>query len=341
MRRPYVRDPPRALPVRRRLIPIYALGAALASTHMACAAAPAPESPGRTIALPAGYQPEGIVAGPPGIGYVGTLTGGGVIEVSFRTGATRFVVPPRAPGERVVAGLAYDVERLQIVACGAWLSNAFVFDLRTGAVLDEVRFPSGLINSVALRDGIAYFTDSARPVLHEVRRGADGTFEGAPREVPLGGAFRSAEGLMDLASNGIVAPAGTSDVLIVHSARGELYAVATDSGLARLVDIGGVDIVGGDGLVLDERGLVVVQNGAEGRVSIFALAPGASSARRIATVTDPELRSPTTAAWDGDTLWVVSSRLLEIFHGMASPEDRFELVRVDLTVAPAALGAGP
>jgi len=293
------------------------------------AACTTPMDPDR-IALRRGFQPETIVSGPSGLGYVSTLTGGGIEEIDLRTHAARFVVQPGAIGERVIAGIAYDPGRHQLVACGAWLSQAYVFDAQTGALLSQIEFPSGLINAVALRGADVYFTESVHPVFYRATRDVDGRFTGPPVSVPLTGAFHSVSGLTDLNSNGIVAVPGRSELLIVHSARGELYRVDPSSGDAQLVDVGGADLLGGDGLLLDEQGLVVVQNGEEGRVSLFHLAADLTSAARTATLTDPRFRSPTSAARDGASLWVVDSRLLEIFHGVANPDDAFDLVRVTL-----------
>jgi hypothetical protein len=286
------------------------------------------------IELIRGYQPESAVRGPSTTLYAGTLTGGGIERVDLVTHEVAWVVTPVERGTRVLTGLAYDAQRGQIVACGAWLGNAFVFDAATGELLSQIQLPgAGLVNAVALRGETAYFTDSLHPVLYRVARDANGRFSGDPIAVPLTGDFQSLEG-MHINANGIVAPADRAEVLVVHSGRGELYRIDPTSGEARLVDVGGVDLVAGDGLLLDDEGLVIVQLAEEGRLSSFELAADLGSARRTATLTDPRLRSPTTASRDGSALWVLDSRLLEIFHGNTQPEDEFDLVRVRLAGQP-------
>lgn len=294
---------------------------------------PAPIDPDR-IALTPGYQPETVVRGPEGTLYVGTLTGGGIEAVDLATHATHWIVAPLALGERVIAGIAYDAPRHQLVACGAWLSAAYVFDADTGALVSSIHMPSGLVNAVALRGDDAYFTESVHSVLYHATRDARGAFTGDPVVVPLVGEFRGIAGLMDLNSNGIVAPPDRMEVVIAHSALGVLYRVDPITGDAHVIDTGDAPLSGADGLVLDPAGLVVVRNGAAGDVALFALAPDLTSARLVTRVADARFRSPTSAARDGDAVWVLSSRLLDIFHGNAMPDDAFELTRVTLPSAP-------
>ena len=305
------------------------VGITLLLVSLAGCTSPAPRDPDR-IPLLRGYQPETVVSGPPGVLYVGTLTGGGIEEVMLATGQTRWLVEPQPIGERVIAGLAYDATREQIVACGAWLSNAFVFDARTGELVSETHFPSGLINAVALRGDEVFFTESIHPVMYRMTRDVAGRFVGEPGSIPLTGDFRVVEGLMDMNSNGILAPEGTSDVIVVHSTRGELYRV-DPAGVATRIPLG-VDVGGGDGLLFDARGLVVVQNGEPGdaRVSFFEVDEAFATGTFIRSTVDPRFRSPTTAARQGESLWVLNSRLLEIFHGVAAANDDFDLVRISL-----------
>jgi len=55
-----------------------------------------------------------------------------------------------------------------------------------------------------------------------------------------------------------------------------------------------------------------------------------SHATIVRTIDDPRLRSPSTAVNVDGSLWVVNSRLAEIFHGATDPSDAFSLVRVNV-----------
>lgn len=310
-------------------MPRLALGLALLA--LACAS---PEAPGDRLELVRGYQPETVVRGPEGMLYVGTLTGGGIEAVDLSTRAVRWVVEPLGIGERAITGIAYDAARHQIVACGAWLSTVYVFDADTGALVSSTAVPAGLVNAVALRGDDAYFTESVHAVLYRALRDSAGHFVGEPVAVPLTGDFQAVAGLMELNSNGIVAPPGRSEVILAHSSLGVLYRVDPISGDARLVDLGDATLVGADGLLLDGSELLVVRNSAAGGVTQLELAPDLASARVIGMVTDARLRSPTSVVRDGEAVWVLSSRLLEIFHGVADPEDDFDLIRVPLPGGP-------
>jgi hypothetical protein len=48
------------------------------------------------------------------------------------------------------------------------------------------------------------------------------------------------------------------------------------------------------------------------------------------TMDDPRLSSPTNPVVIGHDLWIVNSRLADVFHGNAKPDDKFNVVRLDL-----------
>jgi hypothetical protein len=283
------------------------------------------------IALPLGFQPEGITRGPGPLAFVGTMTRGGVVQVDLRSGAASFLVEPPPAGERTFAGLAYDEASQHLFACGAWNSNAFVFDARTGDLLQEVPFPEGsMLNSVALRDGSAYFTDSYNAVFYRLPLSDQALPVGEPEAVPLAGDFEQVEAVEDVNSNGIVALPESPYLLIVNSADGALYRVDPESGNARAITIDQGPIVYADGLFYDGGVLYVVQNGPDGHVFTLSLSHDLTQATVTAKLDDPRFIAPSTAVHFGNSLWVVNSRLTEIFHGAAGPSEEFSLLRVDL-----------
>jgi sugar lactone lactonase YvrE len=289
-------------------------------------------SAGDEIDLPKGYQPEGFTRGPDNLAYVGLLTGGGVVRVDLTTGLTDFLVPPGPHTERAIAGVTYVPTHGLIYACGAWFANGFVFDAKTGALLATIDFPRGsqgtLINAVDVRDDAAYFTDSVNPWLDRVPLDANGIPSGPATKLPLSGGWAMVPGLEVANANGIVAVPGTHQLLVLNSANGVIYAVDETTGVATAVD--GVTVQQADGLELEGNRLVVVQNAPENRVTVVTLDATMTHATVVANLDDARLQSPTNPVVVGRDLWIVNSRLADVFHGNASADDKFNIVRLDL-----------
>ncbi len=308
------------------------LGCGAAGSVVLTGRDPCRSESGDRIDLPKGFQPEGFTKGPGNLAYVGTLTRGAVVRVDLVTGLADFVVPPGAKTERAIAGVTYDAGHDAIFACGAWFADGFVFDATTGATRAHIDFPRGpkgtLINAVAVEADAAYFTDSVNPWFYRVPVGVDGLPSGAPVRVPLVGDFVMVPGLEVANSNGIVAIPGIHRLLVLNSANGVIYNVDAATGEAKAVT--GVSVPQADGLQLDAQRLVIVQNAPENRVTVVRLDTTMSHGTVTATLTDPRLSSPTNPVIVGDALWIVDSRLADIFHGNAQPNDRFDVVRLRL-----------
>src|SRR3954469_639249 len=87
----------------RRLLSIpAALATLVLAASTVLAAAPFPS----TIALPNGWQPEGIATGRGLVAYVGSLADGGIARVDLRTGSVDAEFVPSASGP--AAGLEYE-----------------------------------------------------------------------------------------------------------------------------------------------------------------------------------------------------------------------------------------
>lgn len=194
----------------------------------------------------------------------------------------------------------------------------------TGAVLATYQIATGnaFLNDVLLTPGGAYITDSSLPVLYKLpfgRRGALPTQADVTR-IPLGGDVVYQEGFN---ANGIArTPDGTA-LLVVQSNTGQLHREDPASGIGTGVDLGGDNLTDGDGLLLIDRTLYVVQ-GRSNVVAVVRLNSAGTAGRVVERRTDPRFDVPTTVAPFGNRLYLPNVRL-----GVASPQTaRFTVVAI-------------
>ncbi len=257
------------------------------------------------IALPNGFQPEGIATAGEQF-FVGSIPTGAVYRGSLRSGAGAVLVPGKAG--RSAIGLK--VDRGRIFVAGGQTGKAFVYDARRGTDVAELRLASGseptFVNDVVVTKRAAWFTDSFRPVLYRVPLLANGRpgSQAAVTAIPLAGDIVYQEGFN---ANGIDATANGKTLVIVQSATGKLFTVAPASGRTREISLGGASAANGDGILLAGRTLYVVQN-RDNRVGVFLLRPNLRSGRLVRQLTHPQLDVPTTAARLGSRLYVVNAR---------------------------------
>ena len=108
-----------------------ALLAVLAATLLLAVAAPGTDRRPRVCALPDGWQPEGIAAGPGKSLYVGSISDGRRAAPEPRkTGATRVVVAPS--DDRAAIGIEVAGKRI-VAAGGRDRRDVFAYDRSTGA----------------------------------------------------------------------------------------------------------------------------------------------------------------------------------------------------------------
>ncbi len=281
------------------------------------------------IALPTGFQPEGITSGRGLVAYSGALNGGAIFRTNLRTGEVDTLVPPRA--DRTAVGLAFDPRSHLIFAAGGALGTAYVYQATNGedvAIYQLTESSTTFINDVVITRTAAYFTDSFRPVLYRLPLSARGGLPepSAIEEVPLTGDFVFIPG--DFNANGIEATPRDNYLLVMNTAVGEMYRIEPDSGHATRVDLGGVALlVGGDGIWLKGHTLYVVQNFLN-QIASVRLGIGFTSGRITNIITDPDLRFPTTVTGFGTRLYAVNARFNEIPPGSPNPDDEFEIVQV-------------
>jgi outer membrane protein assembly factor BamB len=260
------------------------------------------------IPLPTGFQPEGIATKGDTV-YTGSLATGAIWRGSVRTGQGSLLV--QAQTGRKALGMKVSDGRLWVA--GGDTGQAYVYDAHTGAPLAAYTLatvtaggPGTFINDVIVTEDAAWFTDSLRAVLYRVPLGDDGAPGAAQdvRTVPLTGDFVLQTGFN---ANGIEATSDGRWLVIVQTNTGQLFRVDASNGVTNRIELTGGDVMAGDGLLLDERTLYVVQNQFN-RVAVVKLDRDITSGTITGTTTDPRLDVPTTIAEAKDRLWVVNAR---------------------------------
>ena len=261
-------------------------------------AAAAPSYPS-TIALPRGFQPEGIaIRG--NTFYVGSIPTGAIFRGNLRTGAGDVFVPARTG--RAAIGIEVD-GRGRLFVAGGPTGRAFVYNARTGADIASYVLAPGFINDVVVTRTGAYFTNSNRAELYRIPIGRGGRL-GAVQTIPLTGDFQLQAGFN---ANGIEATPNGRWLVIVQSNTGKLFRVNPTTGATTEIALGGESVPNGDGLLLDGKTLYVVQNQLN-RIAVIRLNANLTSGRVVTRITDARFAVPTTIDDLGRRLYVVNAR---------------------------------
>jgi sugar lactone lactonase YvrE len=272
-----------------------------------------------TIALPTGWQPEGVAIKGSSV-YVGSTPTGAVWKGDVHSGQGAPLVP--AHQGRAAIGIEVDCNGRLWVA-GGGTGQAYVYDAKTGADVAAWQLATAtptFVNDVAVTRTAAWFTDSNQPVLYKVPLGENGALpaQADVTSLPLTGDWVQGA---DINANGIVATKGGRWLIVVQSNTGKLFRVDSTTGVADEIDLGGQTVVNGDGLLLDGRTLYVVQNQLN-QVAVVKLSWRLDSGKVKKTVKDPRFNVPTTLAEHGKLLYTVNAKF-----GVASPETQpYEIV---------------
>ena len=274
------------------------------------------------IALPDGFQPEGIAIAGESSFYVGSIPTGAVYRGDLRSGQGAVLVPAREG--RAAIGLKVD-RRDRLFVAGGPTGQAFVYDAATGVDLAQYTFaPPGttFINDVIVTSRAAYFTDSRSARLFVVPLGDGGELPAQDdvRELPLIGDFQLVDGFN---LNGITTTRYERKLIAVQSNTGKLFAITPSSGVTREIDLGGATLPNGDGLLLRGRTLYVVQNQLN-KVAVVALSRNVLRGTVVREITSPAFDVPTTIAGSGERLYVVNAR----FSTPATPQTSYDVVAV-------------
>lgn len=254
------------------------------------------------IALPDGFQPEGIDIGPGGFFYVGSIPTGAIYRGSVVTGKGAVLV--RGASGRAAVGV--DEDRHRLFVAGGSTGKGFVYDARTGALVREYQLASGsptFVNDVVVTKDAAYFTDSYRQVLYRIAIARNGAPSVSARSIPLSGDIAYTTGLN---ANGIDATPNGKTLVIVQSNAGKLFTVEARSGVTRTIAVNAT-LTNGDGLLLEGRTLYVVRN-RDNRIAVVRLAASLRSGRVVRYLRSTTFDVPTTIARRGNRLYAVNAR---------------------------------
>jgi sugar lactone lactonase YvrE len=304
------------VPVRRALrvfivmlvglsIPTTAAAGAGAGPEAADAARRGPAFP-TTVPLPDGFAPEGIAIGAAPFAYFGSQIDGSIYRANLVTGRGRIV--SEGPGTPSV-GLKID-GRGRLFVAGGDAGDGRVVSASTGEVLASYTFTSAptFVNDVVLTPDAAWFTDSFNPVLYKVPLGRAGRLPSQDDvvTVPLTGDVVFQEGFN---VNGISRTPDGSGLLVVQTNTGLLFRVDPATGATRTVDLGGVTLPDGDGILLSGTTLYVVRN-VDNEVAVVQLDRRGRHGSVVDRLTDPRFDVPTTVARFDGRLYLPNSRFL-------------------------------
>ncbi|MBM0230813.1 superoxide dismutase [Micromonospora sp. STR1_7] len=301
------------------------LGVVLSATLLTTlAAAPAQaHSGGRpptVIALPDGFQPEGIATAGR-YAYFGSRATGAIYRVDLLTGRGATI---GAPIGTPSLGLKVD-PRGRLFVAGGTAGDARVLDSRTGEVLARYQFATTptFVNDVILTRDAAYFTDSHRPVLYRLPLGRGGALPPADgfTTIALTGAYEQVGTGVNL--NGIVTTPDGRALIVVQSNTGTLFRVDPATGATTVVDVPGYTFTNGDGLLLLGRTLYVVQNSLN-QVAVVRLNQAGTAGTVTGTITDQNFDVPTTVARALGRLYLPNAR----FSTPATPTTPYSAVAV-------------
>jgi sugar lactone lactonase YvrE len=256
--------------------------------------------------LPPGFQPEGIAIDRHGKAYFGSRLDGDIYRADLRTGLGRVI--SQGPGTGSL-GMKVD-QRGRLFVAGAAGGDGRVIDTRTGKVLASYKFTTAtptFVNDVILSKDAAWFTDSRQPVLYKVPLGRHGKLpkQSAVRTLPLSGDYKhDAAGTN---ANGISLTPDGRGLIIVQSVTGLLFRVDPRTGVTKQVNLGGLLMTAGDGLLRSRDTLYVVQNRLN-QIAVLDLNNSGTRGRQLRTITSADFDIPTTAAFFGKRIYLPNAR---------------------------------
>ena len=277
----------------------------------------------KTIALPNGFQPEGIAIHGKTF-FVGSIPTGAIYSGSVKDGSGAILVPP-FPGRSAI-GVEFDKRQDRLFVAGGGTGKGFVYDADDGSLIKEYQLTTltpRFINDVVVTRKAAYFTDSNNQQLYRISFGRGDALPAASETLPLTGDLSFSAGFN---LNGIDATKNDNWLVVVQSNEGLLFRVDPRTGVTREIELTGGNVSAGDGLLLQDKRLFVVQNQLN-RIAVIRIDRRLREGTIKRVITDPLFDIPTTIDDVGHgTLYAVNAR----FTTPPTPSTTYNLVRVDV-----------
>jgi len=248
----------------------------------------------RTFTLkpdPAG-NPEGVAFDKRSKAFFVGITADGAI---YRGTLGSDTVAPYIPGATGKSAVGLKVKRGKLYVAGGATGSITVYDIATKAQVAKFETGSGgFLNDLQVtRNGDVYVTDSFRPTLWHVTAEQVKAGSGTPQALDVSAIPYEGGGAFNV--NGIVAKSARK-LVVVDTNSGKLFRIklGEDGGSIDSIDeITGATVPGGDGMLLDNGRLVVVQ-GDPAQLSFLKLRKSARRAKLERTQTSDKLRGPST-----------------------------------------------
>src|SRR3954447_16589479 len=237
-------------------------------------------------------NPEGVAYDKRTRSFFVSSTGDGAI---YRGTLGSDTVSPYIPGGAGKSAVGLKVKRGKLYVAGGQTGSITVYDLASKAQVAKFETGGGgFLNDLQVtRNGDVYVTDSFRPTLWHVTRAQVEAGYRTPQALDVSAIPYEGNGAFNL--NGIVAKSART-LLVVDTNSGKLFRIklGPDGGSIDSIDeIPGATGPGGDGMLLDNGRLVVVQ-GAPAQLSFLKLRKSARRARLERTQTSDKLHGPST-----------------------------------------------
>jgi sugar lactone lactonase YvrE len=251
-------------------------------------------------------NPEGVAWDPESqTFFTGTTTNGTI----YRGTLGAMTVPVWIQGGIGQAAIGMKVADGLLYVAGGATGRITVYSIASASVVASFETGTGgFLNDLVVTNRGVFVTDSLRAVLWRVTAEQVAAGGGTPEaisvapEIPFGGGF---------ALNGIVAFGDGSELMVVHSALGNLYRIdlafeGSDVASRTITELVDAPTVNGDGLLLDQGMLIAVIGGAA-RLDFLDLSADHSSATLLFTRTDATFQRPSTIARAKNTYLVVNA----------------------------------
>ena len=281
--------------------------------------------------LPGGTVfPEGIVYDDStGDFYVSSTTDGTIFKGNIAQVEAAPFLAPGADGRISATGMKVDNKGRLFIA-GAATGLVWVYDTRDGSLiarLDTGSQPTTFVNDIAISpSGVAYATDSRRPVLYRITEGAGGQF--------------ALETWLDLAGTPIVYGQGfnlggiaVTDngryIIVAQGNVGKLFRITVATKEVVEINLGGETAAGADGILLSGHTLYASRNAANLLIT-FQMSDDYSQAAVVNAWTHPDFSFPTTIAIVDDLMLVVNSQF-DKRNAQQPPNLPFKVLAVHLS----------